>query len=62
MNPIAAVPWETPTQPRTQAFVAALEHGGAKVTVRKRKGADIDAACGQLRLAELQPATTYNRL
>jgi 23S rRNA (adenine2503-C2)-methyltransferase len=54
MNPVAAVSWETPSQPRTQMFAQTLEHGGVNVTVRKRKGADIDAACGQLRLNELQ--------
>jgi len=26
-----------------------LEHGGIRVKVRKRKGSEIDAACGQLR-------------
>jgi 23S rRNA (adenine2503-C2)-methyltransferase len=30
--------------------VETLERGGIVVTVRKRKGADIDAACGQLRI------------
>ena len=31
------------------AFAAALEKGGLNVTVRRTLGADIDAACGQLR-------------
>ncbi|MBX3440855.1 MAG: 23S rRNA (adenine(2503)-C(2))-methyltransferase RlmN [Planctomyces sp.] len=57
MNPVAAVAWETPSEPRTEAFVEALRRGGINVTVRKRKGADIDAACGQLRLSELQRTT-----
>jgi 23S rRNA (adenine2503-C2)-methyltransferase len=56
MNPVAAVNLETPTAPRTQTFVETLAQGGANVTVRKRRGADIDAACGQLRLSELETA------
>jgi 23S rRNA (adenine2503-C2)-methyltransferase len=32
-----------------QKFVSALEQGGISVKVRKRKGSQIDAACGQLR-------------
>ena len=36
--------------PRTKQFVEILEQAGIPATVRKRKGADIDAACGQLRL------------
>lgn len=35
-------------QPVMQAFVAALRSSGLKVTVRRRLGADIAAACGQL--------------
>lgn len=60
MNPVPAVDLHAPPQPRTSTFVETLRQGGVNVTVRKRKGADIDAACGQLRLAELaapaQPA------
>ena len=39
-------------QPATRAFAEQLESGGLNVTVRRRRGADIDAACGQLRLTE----------
>jgi 23S rRNA (adenine2503-C2)-methyltransferase len=52
MNPVAPTGLEAPAMPRTKAFAEALEHGGVNATVRKRKGADIDAACGQLRLNE----------
>jgi 23S rRNA (adenine2503-C2)-methyltransferase len=62
MNPVSAVDLHTPSQPRTQLFVETLRHGGVNVTVRKRKGADIDAACGQLRLSELQPAVPLESL
>jgi 23S rRNA (adenine2503-C2)-methyltransferase len=50
MNGVAVLPYHEPASPRTQQFVATLERAGIPVSVRKRKGADIDAACGQLRL------------
>ncbi len=53
MNPVAPIDLSAPAEPRTKMFAEMLEHGGVNVTVRKRKGADIDAACGQLRLTEL---------
>lgn len=50
MNEVETLPFHEPTSPRTQEFVEILESSGVAATVRKRKGADIDAACGQLRL------------
>jgi 23S rRNA (adenine2503-C2)-methyltransferase len=50
MNPVAELSFHDPAGPRTREFVEILENWGIAVTVRKRKGADIDAACGQLRL------------
>jgi 23S rRNA (adenine2503-C2)-methyltransferase len=50
MNEVESLPFQEPTAPRTDEFVAILEDAGIAATVRKRKGADIDAACGQLRL------------
>ena len=50
MNGVTELPFVEPSAPRTNEFVAVLESFGIPVTVRKRKGADIDAACGQLRL------------
>jgi len=59
MNPVDTIACQTPSLPRTQAFVETLERGGIVVTVRKRKGADIDAACGQLRIsAQKEPKTS----
>ena len=51
MNPVAELTYHAPTPERIREFVAILEQAGVAATVRKRKGADIDAACGQLRLA-----------
>jgi 23S rRNA (adenine2503-C2)-methyltransferase len=50
MNRVTELPFVEPTAPRTAEFVQVLERHGIPATVRKRKGADIDAACGQLRL------------
>jgi len=50
MNPVPSLPFRAPKAARVRRFVESLERKGIAVTVRKRKGADIDAACGQLRL------------
>ncbi len=57
MNGVSTLPYAEPAAPRTNQFVAILEQAGIPATVRKRKGADIDAACGQLRLKETVAAT-----
>ncbi len=51
MNGVNELEFAAPTQARVTAFVDTLTKAGIAATVRKRKGADIDAACGQLRLA-----------
>src|SRR5690606_13238480 len=57
MNPVEPLEISAPSAAQTTRFVAALERAGVNVTVRRRKGADIDAACGQLRLqSESVPA------
>jgi 23S rRNA (adenine2503-C2)-methyltransferase len=58
MNPVAELSFHDPALPRTREFVEILESRGIAVTVRKRKGADIDAACGQLRLHHERQAAT----
>lgn len=50
MNRVEPLSLAAPSGVQVARFVAALERAGVNVTVRKRKGADIDAACGQLRL------------
>ncbi|QDT39198.1 23S rRNA (adenine(2503)-C(2))-methyltransferase RlmN [Stratiformator vulcanicus] len=50
MNGVSELPFAAPSDPQTDRFVGILREAGVVVTVRKRKGADIDAACGQLRL------------
>jgi 23S rRNA (adenine2503-C2)-methyltransferase len=48
-NEVAGLPYRRPTQEALTAFVACLRQGRLSVKVRKRKGSEIDAACGQLR-------------
>ncbi len=53
-NTVEGLPWERPTEPAQDAFLAVLERGGVPATIRREKGHDIDAACGQLRLKQEQ--------
>ena len=48
-NDVAGLPYRRLTQEALTDFLAVLRGAGLSVHVRKRKGADIDAACGQLR-------------
>ena len=48
-NDVAGLPYRRPTPEALTAFVDTLRGGGVSVKVRKRKGSEIDAACGQLR-------------
>jgi 23S rRNA (adenine2503-C2)-methyltransferase len=54
-NDVADLPYRRPAQDALNDFTAILKQHGVSVKVRKRKGADIDAACGQLRRAALAP-------
>ena len=45
-----------PATHRVDAFAEALGRGGLKVTVRRQRGADRSAACGQLRLRHAESA------
>lgn len=53
MNNVKELNWNCPGEPQTQRFATILDEAGVATTVRKKKGADIDAACGQLRLENL---------
>ena len=48
-NPVSENEYERPSNNSVMKFKALMEHSGKKVTVRLERGADIDAACGQLR-------------
>ena len=49
-NTVEGLAWARPTEAVCEAFLAALERLGVPATLRREKGHDIDAACGQLRL------------
>jgi 23S rRNA (adenine2503-C2)-methyltransferase len=49
-NKVEGLPWERPSEDAQDSFLAALESKGITATLRREKGHDIDAACGQLRL------------
>jgi 23S rRNA (adenine2503-C2)-methyltransferase len=48
-NDVAGLPYRRPTEEALQAFLSELRRAGISVKIRKRKGSEIDAACGQLR-------------
>jgi 23S rRNA (adenine2503-C2)-methyltransferase len=49
-NKVEDLPWERPSEEACESFLSALENLGVTATLRREKGHDIDAACGQLRL------------
>jgi 23S rRNA (adenine2503-C2)-methyltransferase len=49
-NNVEGLPWERPAEEAQEKFLNALESRGVIATLRREKGHDIDAACGQLRL------------
>jgi 23S rRNA (adenine2503-C2)-methyltransferase len=49
-NRVDGLPYRPPTEARVEAFAGLLRAKGVAVHVRRRRGDDIDAACGQLRL------------
>jgi 23S rRNA (adenine2503-C2)-methyltransferase len=49
-NKVEDLPWVRPAEEVCERFLAALEKMGVTATLRREKGGDIDAACGQLRL------------
>ncbi|MBN2507366.1 MAG: 23S rRNA (adenine(2503)-C(2))-methyltransferase RlmN [Verrucomicrobia bacterium] len=49
-NPVEDLTWTRPAEADLEAFHAALLDHGVQATLRREKGSDVDAACGQLRL------------
>ena len=48
-NSVEGLEWKRPDEARQDAFMAILNEGGIAATIRREKGHDIAAACGQLR-------------
>jgi 23S rRNA (adenine2503-C2)-methyltransferase len=56
-NPVTETPHIRPTTAQVDAFVARVTDAGGHCTVRGQRGADIDAACGQLKKKQAQAAS-----
>ena len=60
-NTVEGLPWSRPSREQQEHFLSIVRRSGVPATLRREKGHDIDAACGQLRLQtkrELQPAAS----
>jgi 23S rRNA (adenine2503-C2)-methyltransferase len=53
-NTVQGLSWQRPSRARQQVFLRALRMNGVDATIRREKGHDIDAACGQLRLQTMR--------
>lgn len=53
-NPVPGLPFERPTSSDAHYFAEILRGRGVNTHVRKSKGTDIDAACGQLRRSTMK--------
>jgi len=60
-NTVHGLPWARPSSEQQEQFLSILRQARVAATLRREKGHDIDAACGQLRLQtkrELQSASS----
>ncbi len=57
-NTVEGLDWKRPTDAVIDRFAAVVQGGDVTATVRREKGHDIDAACGQLRLKQLKAEAT----
>ena len=48
MNPVAHTPWQASPMPTIEAFAATLRDAGVGTTIRRNRGQEVGAACGQL--------------
>jgi 23S rRNA (adenine2503-C2)-methyltransferase len=55
-NTVEGLSWSRPPRPRQERFHAILREHGVVATLRREKGHDIAAACGQLRLQTIRQA------
>ncbi len=53
-NTVEGLEWERPSEDVQDAFMETLQRGAASATIRREKGHDIAAACGQLRLQAIK--------
>jgi 23S rRNA (adenine2503-C2)-methyltransferase len=48
MNPVAHTPWRASPMPRIESFAEVLRASGITTTIRRNRGQEVGAACGQL--------------
>ncbi len=48
MNPVAHTPWTASPMPVIEDFAATLRAAGIETTIRRNRGQEVGAACGQL--------------
>ncbi len=48
MNPVAHTPWQASPMPVIEAFAGTLREAGIGTTIRRNRGQEVGAACGQL--------------
>ena len=60
-NPVQGLPFRRPNDSRVEAFAEVLKNRRVPASVRREKGTDIDAACGQLRLKTLREGESARR-
>jgi 23S rRNA (adenine2503-C2)-methyltransferase len=48
MNPVAHTPWQASPMPVIERFAATLREAGIQTTIRRNRGQEVGAACGQL--------------
>ncbi|MGE5391062.1 MAG: 23S rRNA (adenine(2503)-C(2))-methyltransferase RlmN [Deltaproteobacteria bacterium] len=58
-NEVVGLPYKHPERAKTEQFCRWLQDGGLNATIREEHGADIEAACGQLR-AEVRSQALRN--
>jgi hypothetical protein len=64
MNPVAHTPWTASPDSSIERFAAILSAAGVTATIRRNRGQEIGAACGQLaaeRAGEPAPAVVARR-
>jgi 23S rRNA (adenine2503-C2)-methyltransferase len=59
-NPVAGLAFDRPSRDAVERFESHLRRAGVNTHLRRSRGLDIDAACGQLRRQETPPATLSN--
>ena len=65
MNPVAHTPWNASPMPVIERFASRIRAAGIPVTIRRNRGVEIGAACGQLAAeragAPAAPAVAWRR-